>query len=77
MKNLRDLGVGKQSFESMIHEEITELINTTLKINIEKPINLLIQLKLAVLNSLWHLMASERFSLDEPILKSFLNNLLQ
>ena len=65
LKNLRDFGFGKKTMEAMAHEDIVELINK-IKESLGKPMSPNPTLSLAVLNSLWHIITGERFSLDDP-----------
>jgi cytochrome P450 len=65
LRNLRDLGFGKKSMEGMTHENINVLIEN-LKELAGQSINPARKFSLAGLNSLWHIIAGERFELDDP-----------
>jgi len=63
-----------RTMESMTHEDIGELI-AKLKESIGKAINPSRSFSMAVLNSLWHIMAGERFCLDDSRFDSVLDSL--
>ena len=71
MRHLRDFGFGKKSMESILHEEATALTER-LKASNEEPLVFRSQLNTAVLNSLWSMIASERFEHDDPKLNQLL-----
>ena len=59
LKNLRDLGFGKTSMESLIQEEIEKCIEM-LKHDAGKPTKLNLKLNIAIINALWKLLTGEK-----------------
>ena len=75
LRSLRDLGAGKSGSEEAIIEEskaliknITEAVDgTNGEINLEKTLNC------AALNIVWNLVAGERFSYDDPLMRQLVD----
>jgi len=66
LKNLRDFGLGKQSMEALIMDEVNELSEkwkNDLKINEEQTINWK-TFNMSILNALWGIVSSRRFDLN-------------
>ena len=59
LKNLRDLGFGKTSMESLIQEEIEKCIELLRK-EVGKPTQLHLKLNIAIINALWKLLTGEK-----------------
>ena len=59
LKNLRDLGFGKTSMESLIQEEIEKCIELLRK-EVGKPTQLNLKLNIAIINALWKLLTGEK-----------------
>ena len=70
LRKLRDFGFGTRSIETIVHDEIAELIER-LKKDAEagKPISTRNLFNGAVINVLWTLIAGERFKQDDPKVK--------
>ena len=62
LKNLRDLGFGKTSMESLIQEEIEKCIELLRK-EVGKPTQLNLKLNIAIINALWKLLTGEKVML--------------
>lgn len=74
LKNLRDLGFGKKTMESLIITEINEVIQTFSKkidSNGGKSVSLSTAnlFNHAILNALWHIACGKRYAHDDPELK--------
>ncbi len=70
LRQLRDFGFGKTSMESVMMEEITEL-NERLAAFKGKPVgDIKNELSLALINSLWTIIAGTRHSQNDPKLRS-------
>ncbi len=71
LHNLRNLGFGKNLMEDLILEEVSKLC-----LNLEtfdgKPIQVKQIFNMAVVNSLWHIVAGARFSYDDVKLKEII-----
>lgn len=65
LKVLRDLGFGKTSLEASIQEEVQGMINY-FKTQTNKPISLKQTFEIAVINTLWYIVCSKKYSLDDP-----------
>ncbi|ODN05582.1 Methyl farnesoate epoxidase [Orchesella cincta] len=65
LKCLRDMGFGKRSMEGMMHEQVCE-VRKYLKKNVNKTLYLKPILELAVINSLWAVMTSEKYDIEDP-----------
>ena len=59
LKNLRDLGFGKTSMESLIQEEIEKCIELLRK-EVGKPTQLNLKLNIAIINALWKFLTGEK-----------------
>ena len=59
LRNLRDLGFGKTSMESLIQEEIEKCIELLRK-EVGKPTQLDLKLNIAIINALWKLLTGEK-----------------
>ena len=59
LKNLRDLGFGKTSMESLIQEDIEKCIDLLRK-EVGKPTQLDLKLNIAIINALWKLLTGEK-----------------
>lgn len=67
MRSLRDFGFGKKSLESIIQQEICELIeNLQKECRSGAPISTTNKFNPAVLNAIWTIMMGERFKQDDP-----------
>jgi hypothetical protein len=62
---LRDFGFGKKSMESIIHDEVSDLIER-FKQNSGKPMSIDNAFNAAVVNAIWSVMTGERFKQDDP-----------
>ncbi|XP_035711491.1 cytochrome P450 2C15 [Folsomia candida] len=65
LRCLRDMGFGKRSMEGMMQEQVQEICSFLRK-NLGKPLYLKPILELAVVNSTWTLMTSEKFDIEDP-----------
>jgi cytochrome P450 len=73
LKNLRDFGFGKgTTMETLINDEVVDLISEFKK-ELNQPVNLKRRFNAAVLNSLWHMIAGERFAHDDPQMISLIS----
>ncbi|CAL8092455.1 unnamed protein product [Orchesella dallaii] len=74
LRQLRDFGFGKSAMETKIIEELNEVLGK-FKAQEGKPITKLREtLRLALVNSLWTILANQRFDQDDPqLLKLALN----
>ncbi|CAG7733123.1 unnamed protein product [Allacma fusca] len=68
LRHLRDFGFGKNYMEGLILEEVDELIEW-LKSQEGKPVSINRKFYLAVINSLWTILAGKRFSHTDPKLE--------
>lgn len=75
LRQLRDFGFGKSSMEHLILEEVNEVLDRYKK-QCGQPVTKIREtLRLAVVNSLWKILSSERFEHDDPaLLKLTLNS---
>lgn len=64
LKTLRDFGFGKKSLESLIHNEVKELVTTLLQLH-GKPFEPEDAFNLSVVNSLWTIITGRRFKNDD------------
>jgi len=74
LKTLRDFGFGKKSMESLVHDEVTELIES-LKKDVNKPIHIDGRFNIAVFNALWTIVAGERYSHSESKVQQLIHGL--
>jgi cytochrome P450 len=72
LKGLRDFGVGKNTMESIITEEVDEFIEG-LKKETGQPISLNRKFSLAILNSIWMITCGRRYKQDDPRLQKILD----
>jgi cytochrome P450 len=68
LRNLRDFGFGKESMEGLLLHELQEFLNHLDK-EVGKPVDLKNIFNASVLNSLWFLITSHRFDLQDPDFK--------
>lgn len=76
LRQLRDFGFGKSAMETLIMDEVNEVVEK-LKAksqNGEDITNIRETLRLAVVNSLWTILTSQRFNHDDPQLLSLTLN---
>ncbi|KAG8228074.1 hypothetical protein J437_LFUL009046 [Ladona fulva] len=74
LRNLRDLGFGKRSMESMIREEAVELVSRLTEMGKKtgsKGVNMENMYTIPVLNSLWTMMSGQRCPQDDESLRKF------
>ncbi|ODN00908.1 Cytochrome P450 2J5 [Orchesella cincta] len=69
VRQLRDFGFGKSSMESMIMEEVNEMKDRLLAYKGRPIDDIKNMLSLAMLNSLWSIVAGTRYSQDDPKLR--------
>ncbi|ODN01945.1 Farnesoate epoxidase [Orchesella cincta] len=69
LKQLRDFGFGKSSMESVIIEEVNDLSRRLVAFNSEPVEGIKNKLSLAVVNSLWNIVAGTRYNQDNPKLR--------
>ncbi|CAL8110137.1 unnamed protein product [Orchesella dallaii] len=74
LRHLRDFGFGKRSMENLVMDEVTELIKGFRR-DSKKPISTQTRFNVAVLNSLWSIVAGERYSHDDPILQEIIKSI--
>lgn len=74
LRNLRDFGFGKKSMESVIHEDITDLMENFKEHN-GKPFVPHRKFSTAIFRSLWTIMSGERFPYGDPRFQSVLDGL--
>ncbi|CAL8102464.1 unnamed protein product [Orchesella dallaii] len=74
LKSLRDFGFGKKSMETVVYDEINELIDTFRK-TIGKPMQTQNKFNAAVLNALWTMVTGQRYSHDDPMLQDLIKRL--
>ncbi|ODN00933.1 Farnesoate epoxidase [Orchesella cincta] len=72
LRQLRDFGFGKSTMEQLILDEVKETIDL-LKSSSAKPISNIKEIfQVSVINSLWTIVANERFNHDDPRLLSMM-----
>ncbi|CAG7786193.1 unnamed protein product [Allacma fusca] len=64
LRQLKDLGLGKQSMDCLVHDEIDELV-VGLKRDKLKSVNLQHRITTAVLNVIWRITCGERYTHDD------------
>lgn len=74
LKSLRDFGFGKKSMETIVYDEINELIDT-FKTMTGKPMQTQNKFNAAVLNALWSMVTGQRYSHDNPLLQDLIKRL--
>jgi len=72
MRNLHEFGVGKNSMESLILDEATELVTWIKKQN-GSPVELHRRFSLATVNTLWRVVTGERYEQDDPKISNILD----
>lgn len=77
LRQLRDFGFGKSSMQSLISDEVSELIENLKKKKGTPVEDIRGNLKLAVVNSLWRILTSKRFKQDDPQLLRFANESIE
>ncbi|KAG8224269.1 hypothetical protein J437_LFUL005075, partial [Ladona fulva] len=79
LRNLRDLGFGKRSMESMIREEALELVSRLTEMGKKagtEGVDMERVFTIPVLNSLWSIMTGQRYSQEDEKLKKFTDLLM-
>lgn len=74
LKSLRDFGFGKKSMETIVYDEINELIDN-FKTVVGKPMQTQNKFNAAVLNALWTMVTGQRYSHDDPLLQNLIKRL--
>ena len=74
LKTLRDFGFGRKGMESLILDEVKELVEWIGKQN-GKPLNLHRRCSLAVVNALWSILTGDRYDHDDEKLNNILEEL--
>ena len=74
LRTLRDFGFGRKGMESLIMDEVKELVEWIGKQN-GKPLNLQRRYSLAVVNALWTILAGDRYEHDDEKLHKILEEL--
>lgn len=64
LRNLRDFGIGKMPMETLLMEEVKDVISW-LKKNEGKPVSVQNKLNLSVINALWHILSGQRFDPED------------
>lgn len=77
LRQLRDFGFGKSSMEHLIIEEVNEVVQRYKGTCGQSVKDVRETLRLAVVNSLWQLLSSQRFEHDHPELLKLANNTSQ
>jgi len=72
MRNLRVFGMGKNSLEGLILDEVMELV-TWIKTQNDNPIELHRRFSLAVINTLWTILSGKRYEQDDPKISDILH----
>jgi methyl farnesoate epoxidase/farnesoate epoxidase len=65
LRHLKDFGFGKKTMESVIQEEVSDLIER-FKETAGKPISTENAFNAAILNAIWSIIAGDRFKQDDP-----------
>lgn len=73
LRHLKDFGFGKRSMESLIMDEVTELVSGFRR-DAGQPISTQTRFNIAVLNSLWAIVTGQRFSHDDPVVTQIIKN---
>lgn len=76
LRHLRDFGFGKQPMEELIQHEVTELVSRFRNV-LNRPVELSQSFNVAVLNSLWAMVAGKRMAHDDPKILQLVNFLTQ
>ncbi|CAL8133539.1 unnamed protein product [Orchesella dallaii] len=66
LRQLRDFGFGKSSMETLIMDEVNEVLETFKKQEGKPVKNVRVSLRLAIVNALWTILSSQRFKHDDP-----------
>ncbi|ROT68377.1 Cytochrome P450 2L1 [Penaeus vannamei] len=72
LRQLRDQGMGKSSLVSAIQKQARELVEA-LKGQASKPERIPRDLRVAVINIIWHMVASKQFEKTDPKLQEFID----
>jgi len=72
MRHLREFGFGKTDLESLILDEVTELVNWIKEQN-EKPVEIRRRFSLASINILWTMLSGERYEQGDPKMTGLLD----
>jgi len=72
MRNLHEFGVGKNSMEGLILDEVIELVGWIKKQN-GNPVELHRRFSLATVNTLWTILSGERYEQDDPKISNILD----
>lgn len=72
LRQLRDFGFGKSSMEQLVLEEVKETIDRFKAVKGKTISNTKQIFQIAVINSLWTIVSSERFDHDDPKLTQML-----
>ena len=67
LRNLKDFGFGKSSMEQLFHDEVSKLCQTLNK-KTDQTLDLAGMFNVAIVNSLWSLITSEKLDHDDPAL---------
>ena len=65
LSQLKEGGVGTKNLEPMIEEEVKEMMGI-LRTKLNSPLNTKHLFNVPAFNVLWHVISSQRFSLDDP-----------
>jgi len=76
IRHLKDFGLGKNTMESIILDEVQDLLKTFRK-TLGKPISTQAVFNVAIINSLWAIVAGQRFSHDDPKLQKMVAGVIQ
>ena len=69
LKTLRDFGFGKRSMESLVMDEVVEMMKWLEK-NESKPVSVSKKFMTSSVNALWSIVAGERLDHDNPELEA-------
>ena len=72
LRTLRDFGFGKKSMESLIMDEVNEVLEWMSK-NEGIPVSVNKKFSLAVVNALLTIMSGKRYDQEDPALKNLLD----
>merc|ERR1712018_604485 len=61
LKHLKDFGFGRKSLDSVMIEEVDQLIDKLIKTQRNGVVEILGTFNIAIINVLWHIVASKRF----------------
>ena len=66
LKHLKDFGFGRKSLDSVMIEEVDQLIDKLIKTQRNGVVEILGTFNIAIINVLWQIVASKRFDVDHP-----------